>query len=333
MGLAMLAVMFYHAGYLELGIFNAPRALAFGGVDIFVLLSGLGLAMSLTRRKQEYGGFLVRRMGRVLPAYFIVMVPYTLYLLIAHRASISTFFWNAALLQYWVRPNGHFNWYMTGIMIYYILTPPLTAWLTRSRRPALLVVLGSLVFFGICELLYRDGYWYYMDVFFRVPVLLEGILLGLWICGERKFTRRDGLCWLAVFVAGIGVLALFAGGVTEWATYAFAFTTVPVCLALAYLLDRLPLGPVRRALAFVGENSLEIYLLNVSLFSEHDLLRRFFDPGPGHYIYFAVAFALNILLGWALHKAVGWLKERIRPAKNLISKSSNNEQIEEKQRF
>lgn len=311
MGFAMLAVMFYHAGYLELGFLNAPRVLAFGGVDIFVLLSGMGLAMSLTRRRQGYGDFLIRRMGRVLPAYFIVMVPYTLYLFIAHRANLSTFFWNATLLQYWVRPNGHFNWYMTGIMIYYILIPPLTAWLARSHRPVLLTVLGSLVGFGICELLYRDGYWYYMDVFFRIPVLLEGILLGLWICGERQFTRRDGLCWAAVFLGGVGVLALFASGVTEWATYAFAFTTAPVCFVLARLLDRLPQGPVKRALAFVGENSLEIYLLNVSLFSEHQLLRRFFDPGPGHYIYFAVAFALNILLGWGLHKAVGWLKKQI----------------------
>ena len=262
MGLAMLAVMFYHAGYLELGLLNGPRALAFGGVDIFVLLSGLGLSMSLTRRKQEYGGFLVRRMKRVLPAYFAVMVPYTLYLLISHRASISTFFWNATLLQYWVRPAGQFNWYMTGIMIY---------------------------------------------VFFRIPVLLEGILLGLWVCGERKFTRRDGLCWLAVFLGGVGALALFATGVTEWATYAFAYTTVPVCLVVAWLLDRLPLSLVKRALSFLGENSLEIYLLNVSLFSEHALLRRFFDPDPGHYIYFAASLSLNILLGCSLHKLIARL--------------------------
>ena len=307
MGLAMLAVMFYHAGYLELGLLNGPRALAFGGVDIFVLLSGLGLSMSLTRRKQEYGGFLVRRMKRVLPAYFAVMVPYTLYLLISHRASISTFFWNATLLQYWVRPAGQFNWYMTGIMIYYILTPPLTARLARSKRPVAILLLGAVLSFCVCEIIYRDGYWYYMDVFFRIPALLEGILLGLWVCGERKFTRRDGLCWLAVFLGGVGALALFATGVTEWATYAFAYTTVPVCLVVAWLLDRLPLSLVKRALSFLGENSLEIYLLNVSLFSEHALLRRFFDPDPGHYIYFAASLSLNILLGCSLHKLIARL--------------------------
>ena len=45
MGLAMLWVMLYHAWSLDLGLrlLNAVRAFGFGGVDIFILLSAMGL--------------------------------------------------------------------------------------------------------------------------------------------------------------------------------------------------------------------------------------------------------------------------------------------------
>ena len=72
LGVAMLWVMLYHAEALEfeLEIFNLVRGAGFGGVDIFILLSAMGLAMSLGRREQEYSDFMARRAKRILPAYF-----------------------------------------------------------------------------------------------------------------------------------------------------------------------------------------------------------------------------------------------------------------------
>ena len=54
--------------------------------------------------------------------------------------------------------------------------------------------------------------------------------------------------------------------------------------------------------ALVGEHSLEIYLLNVSLFSETALLRSWLPLGTGPYYF--LAFFLNILLGILLHRGV-----------------------------
>ena len=55
MGAAMLWVMLFHAYDLDLGLplLNWGRAAGFGGVDIFILLSSMGLTMSLIRREQE----------------------------------------------------------------------------------------------------------------------------------------------------------------------------------------------------------------------------------------------------------------------------------------
>ena len=90
MGAAMLWVMLYHAEALEFEVkmFNLVRGAGFGGVDVFILLSAMGLAMSLGRREQEYASFMARRGKRILPAYFVVMVPYTLYLILVDRKSV-----------------------------------------------------------------------------------------------------------------------------------------------------------------------------------------------------------------------------------------------------
>lgn len=307
MGVAMGAVMLFHAADMDLGLLNTPKTLGFGGVDMFVLLSAMGLSMSLTRRRQDFGTYLLRRGRRVLPAYYPVMLAYTLFLLLRGRAAPSAFFWNATLLQYWVRPAGRFNWYMTGLLVWYVLIYPLTVLMDRSRHRLGLVLLGSALGIAVCELLYRDGQWYYMDIFFRVPVLWEGILLGQWVLEDRRLGVRDWAAWGGCL--GIGALwaLVYLKGWSEWAAYMFPFTTVPACLVICLALDKLPLGWLRRALRFLGENSLEIYLLNVSLFAEQDRLRQILDPGPGHYIYYAVTIPLNILLGWALHRAVARL--------------------------
>ena len=111
MGIAMLWVMCFHAVDLELGVegLNFIRSAGFGGVDIFILLSAMGLVMSLGRRETAYGEFMLRRAWRILPAYFSVMLPYTVFLHFYEEAPWSSVLWNSLLLNYWVRCPGSFR--------------------------------------------------------------------------------------------------------------------------------------------------------------------------------------------------------------------------------
>ena len=59
-----------------------------------------------------------------------------------------------------------------------------------------------------------------------------------------------------------------------------------------------------------GENSLEIYLLNVSVFFHTELWRKIFVFGPSNRLYWLVIFGLNIICGVALHQFVARLKKR-----------------------
>ena len=310
MGAAMVWVMLFHAPDLapQGSLPDLIRAAGFGGVDIFILLSAMGLALSLERRDQDYAAFLARRGERLLPAYFVVMVPYTLWLILTKGATWSSLFWNASLLYYWVRPSGAFNWYVAGAMTLYAITPFCFRRLRASRHREGLTAAACVAALALCQLFTHEGYWHVTDLFFRVPVFFLGLLMGLYVGEGRRLSRRDYAFWAAALVVGTAYLYVSLTAIWEpWPVHfpechLFLFTTVPMCLVLGLCLERLPLGGLSQLLELLGKNSLEIYLLNVSLFVPFQALPQGCPvPAP---VYYLGSILLNIALGCLLHRLV-----------------------------
>lgn len=321
MGAAILWVMLFHA--TDLGRDLLPlklfRAAGFGGVDIFILLSSMGLVMSLARRKQDHSAFMARRASRILPAYYLVMVPYTLFQILAHRAAWSALLWNCTLLYYWVHPSGAFNWYVAGAMTFYAVTPACFRLLRRSKHRELLTAAGVLAGLAVSQLLMQDRYWEMVDIFYRIPIFFLGLLMGFYLLEDRALGRKDILFWCLSLLAG--ALYLFAVFTDRPHVlfypqcHLFLFITVPMCLMACWCFERLPLGWLQKFLGLLGAHSLEIYLLNVSLFAEVELLRQSALFGVSDWIYYPLSFAVNILLGLLLHRLVEslrrlWTKNR-----------------------
>lgn len=322
MGVAILWVMFFHAVDLDLGhpLLNLIRAAGFGGVDIFILLSAMGLAMSLSRREQDYSAFMARRAGRILPAYYLVMIPYTLFLILNQGAAWCSLIWNSTLLYYWMRSSGAFNWYVAGAMTFYAVTPLCFRQLQKSRRREWLTAAGVGAGLLLCQMLTHEGYWYVTDFFYRVPVFFLGLLMGFYAGEEKKLTARSLAFWGCSLAAGLVYLKIsLTADWVQWPVHfpqchTFLFTTVPMCLLIALCFEKLPLGLLARFFRLLGENSLEIYLLNVSLFSQIELLRTLVSFGPSNRLYFLIMFLANILLGCLLHRLVeqgrSWYRRR-----------------------
>lgn len=314
MGAAMLWVMLFHAFDLDMGlpVLELVRAAGFGGVDIFILLSAMGLTMSLVRREQDYGSFMTRRARRLLPAYYAVMLPYTLFLILTQGKPWSALIWNSTLLYYWVHCAGAFNWYVAGAMTFYAVTPLCVYRLRRSAHRERLTAAAGALGLAVCQVLIHEQYWHVTDIFYRVPVFFLGLLMGFYALEGRPLKKRDLLVWTAAAAAGAAYLGVSLGADwEEWPIYfptahLFLFTTVPVCLCACLCFERLPVGWLRKFLRMVGENSLEIYLLNVSWFSQVKLLRRFVSFGPTNRLYYLLAFAANIALGVVLHRLLRW---------------------------
>ena len=315
MGVAMLWVMFFHASDLDMGheALEWIRAAGFGGVDIFILLSAMGLALSLSKKEVDYSAFMARRAERILPAYYTVVIPYTVFLIIYKGVAKSALIWNTTLLYYWMRSSGAFNWYVAGIMTFYAVTPfcfrKLRSAKNRERLTGIVVAVSLL----ICQLFVQEGYWYIMDVAYRVPVFFLGLLLGFYVKEDRPLGKKDAafwLCWLGLGGVYLTGYVFGAKPLILPLCHLFLFTTVPMCFVLCLLFDKLPLDWLRRFLRLVGENSLEIYLLNVSVFFHTELWRKIFVFGPSNRLYWLVIFGLNIICGVALHQFVAQLKKR-----------------------
>ena len=318
MGAAMLWVMLFHASGLEFGIplLNLVRKAGFGGVDMFILLSAMGLAMSLSRREQDYSAFMARRGARILPAYYLVMIPYTLTLILTQGRPWAALLWNSTLLYYWMRSSGAFNWYVAGAMTFYAVTPFCFRRLRDARRRELAAGTAILASLALCQVLTHEGYWYVMDFFYRVPLFFLGLLMGFYVLEGRRLGGKDLLFWAGALCAG----AVYASVslTAQWISWPihfpechlFLFTTVPMCLVLGLCLEKLPLGWLRRFLALVGSNSLEIYLLNVSFLYFPEPPALLLARVPVRPLCYLILFAVNIALGCLLHAAV----ERLRRA-------------------
>lgn len=80
MGIAMILVVIYHAFscvYNPIGVLN----IGYVGVDIFLFLSGFGLASSF--EKNKISNFYKNRFTRIYPIYFIGVL--TTYLIMCHK--------------------------------------------------------------------------------------------------------------------------------------------------------------------------------------------------------------------------------------------------------
>ncbi len=314
MGAAMLWVMLYHCFPVVIPFFplDAVKRLGYGGVDMFLFLSGMGLAVSSLKRRRSYGAYLARRVVRILPAFYIVAVPFILWKLLTGRIALKNALWSLTLLGYWLGTPDHFNWYVSGLLAFYLLAPLLILILAKAGRGRDLVILCAVLLdIALCELLMRVGLARLLDFFFRIPIFWIGIRLGFAVFEEKPLTRSGCLFWALLLV--LGMLYIYFGRFSLVyylsPNYGFILTTVPLCLLLCFLMKKLPLKPLWSLLALIGTCSLEIYLLNAAWFIQFDLFSRLLGVSPA--VYCLIGVPVNLLAGVGLHFGTEALRKRL----------------------
>lgn len=125
MGISAIMILLCHAPGNNVLMPNYfAKILSYGniGVDIFLLLSGIGIYYSLSDRKVSYLKWYLRRFIRVLIPYWILISPYLIIKFSIDNMPFTECMWNLFALSYWI--NGHGTWFVSLIILLYILTPP-----------------------------------------------------------------------------------------------------------------------------------------------------------------------------------------------------------------
>lgn len=262
-GFAALWIMFYHMGskvpegWLPLSFFQSTGA---GGVEVFLLLTGLGLYSSM-RKDARLSSFYGKRFMRVfLPAFILLAI---MNLAASHR--LVGYLGSITFLGHWVGADT--AWYVCFILTMYLFYPMVFA-LTKKNRKALYV--GAIFFLALSFVFEampngpRDGF---LRMVSRIPVFLVGCALAPFFEENKRLPRwflpgsiiiTIPLMWLFKVMAERGFLYSFRA----MAYFFYAIDLVIVVSTIAELLSRSAISCLLyRFFAFCGQISLEIYLL------------------------------------------------------------------------
>lgn len=315
MGFAALWIVFFHlwqplfAEGAPAALFyaeNVIKRLGFEGVDIFFLLSGMGLTYSIG--KHSLGGFYLRRFKRLAIPFVAVA---------ALRAVCERWGWRAFLFvvsgaNFFVGNMYFFLWFVTAIAVLYLVFPLYWRFFSRARSKLAFTLAVIAVWYvlslALVGVLPENKYGFTN----RIPVFVTGVLLG-W-CTQKGVTLLSRRA-VAVTAAVLTLAGLILSFLCNFRGLELSLPQSNCCLPdyltalgltalLAELFAQLDKARgtrwINRVLGFIGGISLEFYCV------QEFLGGRTVNALTGRVPDIAVNIAVLAVVtasGWALHWA------------------------------
>lgn len=315
MGFCILFVLYYHSAINTSSAFlQWLKMVCYGAVDIFMLISGMGIYRSL--EKNSVSVFYKHRLKKIVPVWYCY---YVIVVLAGH------FFFNdefriheicgfLTFTGYWLQLDDQGNWYVYAIMLFYLCSPVMFAMIHDSRnrlRTGFLMVLFSILmsfsFFDQLSLM----------AFTRLPSYIMGMVFAAAL-RDRPFSGKGKVLALVVFLVGSVLFYIIIRDYSYFfwyyglLWYPFILIAPSFTLFFCLFLDRFQqlLQPLLALLRILGRASLEILVISDFIFikcGEHIYARTEGTVSQG-----LVAFGLFLagaLAGIAFHHLVEWIKK------------------------
>ena len=314
MGFAMLLLVVHHGrAYVPAGRVNDLVALLYGGVDFFLFCSGIGCFFSYVSDRNP-AAFLARRARRIYPVYLAFMAYWLYSPLTKGSIALRDVLGNLLWVQWLTGREPVFNWYMSALLVTYLLTPVLASLAEWADTPprALGALLG-LVVLSLC--FWHTDQWVIITT--RTPLFFTGMLFAAASRRREKLSRTELILLALVTLSGGVFLHLVQSSASEvllwdcgmyW--YPFLLIVPGACVGLAFaarLLERcVPGRRLVTAITFVGGYTFEIFIT-------HCYALR---GSMGHYLLFAAIYAAALhLASLAVKKAGELIGRLLRPVR------------------
>lgn len=313
MGVAILLVALFHCSvaYINDG-FGFLRFLGDMGVDIFFLVSGVGMYYALVK-KPSLREFYIKRLSRIVPPWFCMNLVVFFWDNKIAEINWITFLKCATGLSFWLDGNLYY-WYIPAALVFYFVSPFFMRIYEKNKMKAYITMGGIwAVLLGLCLLNHVTRFYVFL---FRFPVFFIGIWLGDLAYHKKKIPK--GSLVLSVFGFLLGLMAEYVILQNlgkpfmhyEYKYIVYFIIAVPLCILLSMLFDKISYRfPV---LQFLGGITLEIYLI-------HEFFLRKTDRWNGYFFFDSYGIFHNILgfmvvagISYMVHKILGKLVERMR---------------------
>lgn len=328
MGIAILWIVTFHSQYrFSTDLFKWIRKIGYGGVDIFFLLSGIGMYYSLNKSKEDILSFYKRRITRIIPAYIPILF---IWFIIKINNSdiqifniIKQFIGNISMTGWWINLPNQFNWYVQMIMWLYFISPILYKIINilKTKFQAIIMIILSIVFaipFFNSTILMAVS---------RIPIFLIGMLVVHYsMNGEnddinaisKKKSIIISVILSIVMILGFVVLIYWIniydnkqlrGYGTYW--WPFIMITPGLTIILSFLFNLIRKVKfckyVIKFIEIIGTSSFEIYLIHILLF---DMLKKYMQQ-PNVNIKWIGIIVISIFISIAYHFLIDYIIKKI----------------------
>ena len=205
MGAAMIWIMFFHSPFsaaTQAG--NFLHTIGFYGVDMFLLVSGLGLYYSMRKSKGTLD-FYRKRVIRILPAYLIVTICwYAFYMTDISFADtlLSILGVNYFRGTVYGRPP-YFDWFLPTLFALYLLTPLYDKLFQRVKVKWKLTALMSMLSPALCVFGHFTNRHVLYGSFVRIPVFLIGYCIGWFLYEKKEEQKGSWMVHVALLTGGL----------------------------------------------------------------------------------------------------------------------------------
>lgn len=273
LGCAMVWIMLAHSRFkIEAEWFHYLKMWGYGGVDFCLFASGIGCFFSLDKEADGLR-FLQRRVKRLGATYLCVIAAWLVHKGCTLGLTGEAVLGNLLGIQYLTGNGSSFNWYISALVIYYLLAPYFKAMVDRIPSAwGQAGVIGAL--FLLTVPFWNGSHW--LIILTRLPVFYFGMVFAKGCREEKALTWKHGLASAAAVAGGIAVLYLAC--VKAWDSldarglywYPFFLIAPGSCVLISLAaegMERYRLGRwINKGMDRIGQNSFEIYLIHVPLY-------------------------------------------------------------------
>lgn len=260
MGFSTLYIMLFHITTLNpntgISFFDMGNV----GVDVFLILSGIGIYFSLSKDNQTLKTFYKSRLNRIVPPYLLITIPFSLYSYIKGDISINHIVFRLLGLSTLYEGNK-WLWYITIALFTYLLAP-LFKKVVDHNKPIVTFLLFFTVFYSIAIFIPRSEI-----MWTRIPMFYLGMIIGKMLFNKENLRINPIMGFISLILVFCIAYKLYHHGCFGHHHYtiirfALNIYSLPLSLCVAHIINHLPTD-AKRILGWFGKYSFELYITHL----------------------------------------------------------------------
>ena len=276
-GLAALWIVFFHIHekyWLGIPIISNVINMGNMGVDVFLLLSAIGLSYSI--EKNDTKTFYKNRLKRTFITYLFIAGPFIVWKYFISQAitamTVPNFALELSTLSYfWTKEGTYPFWYVPCILLFYALYPVLYKLYKKNKLYIICLIAVSIIAEVLLVLINSPVITVTERTFSRIPIFLTGILFSDYVKKEKKIA----LPWVIVSFVILAVTMVIYPVTNLYrihavlVRYCYGIMAIALIIFGAFIMELIKKFKVTdifiKVFSFFGAISLEIYIVHVAV--------------------------------------------------------------------